>query len=92
MEGDIPSTPIQCYDWSGYINNDPAYNVNTVEEGGPENEQTTEDSTGPTIHDIDREALSGIEEIYGIISPINDTFNPEVLLKFSAYIGESMKK
>lgn len=90
MEEDIPSTPIQHYDWSGHVNNDPAYNINTVEEGDSENEQTTEASTGPTILDIDKRALSGIEEIYGIIPPINDTFNPKVLLKFSDYIGEAM--
>ena len=75
--------------WSGHISNDMAHNDRTVEEGDSNNVQTNDDPTEPTIDEIDRGALSGIEEIYGRAQVISSTFQPEVLQKFSEFIGDN---
>ena len=63
MEADVPSTPTQRYDWSTHIN--------TSED---ENDKDSEDSTSPTAAEIDRDALSKIEEMYGSVPVHSDTF------------------
>ena len=82
MEEEVPSTPTQRYDWSTHIN--------TIEENDYENDKASEGSTSPTAADIDRDALSKIEEMYGSVPAHSDTFQPEVLQKFRDFIGTEM--
>ena len=90
MERDIPSTPTTNYDWSGHNNNDPPQNDKIRGEGDPESEQGSEDPVGPTMEEIDRKSLIGIEEIYGPSTPVNGTIESEVIAKFTEFTGQDM--
>ena len=90
METDNPSTPTRNYDWSGHDNNDPPHNDSTIGEGDPESEQGNENPVGPTIEEIDRKSLLGIEEIYGPSNPVNGIIESEVILKFTEFTGQDM--